>query len=145
MKYLKGGSLRNITSSNTPLGTTIWNSCRRGIDKFKQQLYQTSGNGKKILLWDDKISGHPVVSSVLQLSDILDWSTNKGLLRLVDICAWDCAGNWVSWNFPDLPDCLVSQKSLLISLLSGLAPVHSSSKDSWVGAILVITQFPRAF
>ena len=34
MKYLKGGSLRNITSSNTPTGTTIWNSCRKGIDKF---------------------------------------------------------------------------------------------------------------
>ena len=25
MKYLKGGSLRNITSSNTPLGTTRYN------------------------------------------------------------------------------------------------------------------------
>ena len=39
MKYLKGGSLRNLTSSSTPSGTTIWNLCRKGIDKFNQQLY----------------------------------------------------------------------------------------------------------
>ena len=26
MKYLEGGSLRNLTTSNTPTGTAIWNS-----------------------------------------------------------------------------------------------------------------------
>ena len=36
MKYLKGDSLRNLTNSNAPIGTTISNSCRRGINKFNQ-------------------------------------------------------------------------------------------------------------
>ena len=26
MKYIKGGSLRNISSANTPTGTTMWDS-----------------------------------------------------------------------------------------------------------------------
>ena len=67
MKYLKGSSLRNLTTSSTPIGTTIWNSCRRGIDKFNQQLYRIPGNGKKIRLWEDKISGNTPLSSVNML------------------------------------------------------------------------------
>ena len=35
LKYLKGSSLRNLTSSSAPSGTTIWNLCRKGIDEFK--------------------------------------------------------------------------------------------------------------
>ena len=31
MKYLKVGSLRNITTSNTFSWTTIWNLCRKGL------------------------------------------------------------------------------------------------------------------
>ena len=93
MKYLKGGSLRNITSSNTPLGTTIWNSCRRGLGKFNQQLYRIPCNGKKILLWEDKISGNPALSSVILLAKIMNWTINKGLLLLADIFSWDSVGN----------------------------------------------------
>ena len=36
MKYLKGGSLRTLPTSNTSLGTTISNLCRKGIDNFNQ-------------------------------------------------------------------------------------------------------------
>ena len=36
MKYLKGGSLRNLKTSNAPTGTTVWNLCRRGIDNINQ-------------------------------------------------------------------------------------------------------------
>ena len=50
MKYLKEGSMRNLTSSSTPSGTIIWNLCRKGIDKFKQHLYRIPGNGNKICL-----------------------------------------------------------------------------------------------
>ena len=38
MKYLKGGSLRNLSISTTQTGTTIWTSFRRGIDQFNQHL-----------------------------------------------------------------------------------------------------------
>ena len=71
MKYLKGGSLRNITSSNTPTSTTIWNSYRRGFNLFKQQLYRIPGNGKRILLWEDKISGNPSLSFDISLKEIM--------------------------------------------------------------------------
>ena len=37
----------------------------------------------------------------------------------------------MGWIFPNLPICLVSQKKLLLSSLSGLAPIHSSYKDNW--------------
>ena len=36
MKYLKGASLKNLNVDNTPQGTTIWNSCRKGINHFQQ-------------------------------------------------------------------------------------------------------------
>jgi len=32
MKYLKGGSLRNLRTTSTPTGTTIWNLSRRCIN-----------------------------------------------------------------------------------------------------------------
>ena len=70
MKYLKGGSLRNLTTFSSPTCTTIWNLCRKGIDKFNQQLYRIPGNGKKIRLWEDKISGTTLLSSVTMLDEI---------------------------------------------------------------------------
>ena len=57
--------------------------------------------------------------------------TNKGLVRLADICLWDNAGNWVGYSFPEIPIHLLSQHKLLIYFLSVLAPVHCSSKDQW--------------
>ena len=48
MKYLNGGSLRKITTSSSPASTSIWNLCRKGLDKFNQQLYRIPRNGKKI-------------------------------------------------------------------------------------------------
>ena len=35
MKCLKGGSLRNLKAENLPQGTTIWNSCRKGINHIQ--------------------------------------------------------------------------------------------------------------
>ena len=93
MKYLKGGSLRNITSTNTPTSSAIWNSCMKGFDFFNQQLFRVPGNGKGTLLWEDKIFGKPSLSYVIQLSEIMNWEKNKGLLRLADICIWDNDGN----------------------------------------------------
>ena len=51
MKYLMGGSLRNLNLANTPFGVAIWNLCRRGIDHIQQQLYRIRDNGMRILLW----------------------------------------------------------------------------------------------
>ena len=130
MKYLKGGSLRNLKTANTPTGTTIWNLCRRGIDKFQQQLYKIPGNGKRIFLWD-KILGNSPLSTVFSLTEIKLWMINQGLLRVANICIWDSAGNWVGWTFPEIPVHLLSQHKLLISFLFGLAPIHCSSKDQW--------------
>ena len=103
MKYLKGASLRSISSTNTPLGTTIWNCCRKSFEFFNQQLFRIPRNGKSIFLWEDKISGNPPLSFILLLTAILNWATNKGLIRLADICTWDNSGNWSAWTFPDLP------------------------------------------
>ena len=94
MKYLKGGTLRNISAINMPSGSAIWNSCRKGFEFFCQQLFRIPGNGLRTLLWEDHISGKPPFSSVLQISDFMNWSMNKGLLRLADICTWDLDGFW---------------------------------------------------
>ena len=103
MKYLKGGSLRNISSVNTPTGSAIWNSCIKGFVIFTQQLFRFISNRKRTLLWEDKISGKPPLSFVFQLSELMDWSKNNGLLRLADICTWDNEGFWAGWILPDLP------------------------------------------
>ena len=109
----------------------IWNSCRKFSGIFIKKLYRVLGNGMKSLLWEDSISGTPCLSSVPQLHEIMNWSKNKGLIRLADICMWDYDGNWSGWNFPDLPVQFNPHKSVLISHLSGLAQVHSSHKDRW--------------
>ena len=85
----------------------------------------------KNLLWDDSIVGTPPLSSIPQLIEIMNWSKNKCLIHLVDICIWDYEGNWFRWNFLDLPVQFNPQKMVLISHLSGLAPVHSSQKYRW--------------
>ena len=143
MKYLKDVSLRNLTTSNTLTGTTIWNYCRRGINKFNQQLYRIPGNGKRILLWEDKISGNPPLFSVILLEEIKNWLTNKGLLRLDDICSWDSVGNWAGWSFLKLPDRLSSQKNccspLFLVLLQFIAPI----KTNGVGKNMELTQLQK--
>ena len=53
-KYHNGGTLRNIQMTNTLKGSITWNLCRRGLEFFNQHLYHIPGNGKNILLWDDK-------------------------------------------------------------------------------------------
>ena len=85
--------MRNLTTSITPTGTAIWNLCRRGIDTFNLQLYRIPGNGKKIRLWEDKISGNTPLSYVIMLEEIKFWLMNKGLLCLADVCSWDQDGN----------------------------------------------------
>ena len=57
-KYLKGGTLRNLQMTNTPKGSITWNLCRRGLEFFNQHLYRIPGNGRKTLLWDDKLKGN---------------------------------------------------------------------------------------
>ena len=84
-KYLKGGSLRNIKIDNIPIGTTIWNLCRKGVDNIQSKLYIIPGSGQNIFLWEDKILGNPPLSSNNSLIDIKLWLTNKGFLRLADI------------------------------------------------------------
>ena len=93
MKYLQGGSLRNISFANTLFGSAIWNSCRKGFEFFIKHLYRVLGNRMRTLLWEDVISGTPPLSSVPQLFEIMNWSKNKGLLFLADICIWDNEGN----------------------------------------------------
>ena len=130
MKYLKGGSLRNLNSETTPIGTTIWNLCRRGINHI-QQLYRIPRNGMMIFLWEDNNLGNPPLPTLNLLNEIKLWLINKGLLRLADICSWDSNGNWVGWSFPEMPEPLIHHQHLLIIALSGMAPVHRSFKYKW--------------
>ena len=37
--YLKGGSLRKATATNTLSDTAIWNSCRKPLGFFKSHLF----------------------------------------------------------------------------------------------------------
>ena len=40
-------------------------------------------------------------------------------------------GNWVGWNLLEMPDRLILDQSLLLTALSGLSPIHRSTKDKW--------------
>ena len=122
--------MRNLKSKNIPSGTAIWNLCKKSLNLIQQHLYRILGNGKK-KLWEDRILGIPPLSSINSISEIKLWLSNKGLLRLADICLWDEAGNWIGWNFPEIRDRLISEQETLIESLSGLAPSHRSLKDKW--------------
>jgi len=131
MKYLKGGSLRNLTTKSTPTGTTIWNLSRRCIDQLQQHLYRTLGNGMRTLLWEDSIQGNSPLASLNSYNELKIWLVNKYLLQLADICSWDNKENWAGWTFPGVPKPLHAQKNFLYTTLFGLGPIHHSSKDKW--------------
>ena len=82
-------------------------------------------------LWENKILGIPPLSSINSIFEIKLWLSNKGILCLADICLWDEAGNWIGWNFPKIPDGLISEQETFIKNLSRLALVHRSLKDKW--------------
>ena len=101
-KYLKGGSLRKATAANTLTGTAIWNSYRKSFGFFNNHLFRIPSNGKRIHLWEDKIFGNPPLSSIIPLTELMNWATNKGLSRLADICSWivlDIGLAGLSWTF----------------------------------------------
>ena len=85
MKYLKGGSLRNVIPEKLPAGTTIWNMCKKSFKLIQQQIFRIPRNGKGIILWEDKIMGHSPISSINSLSEFKHWLSNKVLIRLADI------------------------------------------------------------
>ena len=65
------------------------------------------------------------------LSEIKDWLSNKGFLRLAYICSWDISRNWVGCSFPEIPDYLIPQQSLLVLSLTSCAPVNCFLKYGW--------------
>ena len=111
---LKGGSMRNLKSANTPSNTAIWNFCRRGIEHIQHQLYRIPSNGMIILLREDNILGNPPLSSLNPLNEIKSWLINKGLLRLADICSLDSNRNWVGWSRLSSGDSRASSSSVEI-------------------------------
>ena len=72
------------------------------------------------------------------LSEIKDWLSNKGFLRLANIFSWDIARNWVGWSFPEILDYLIPQKNMLVLSLTSCAPVNCFLKDDWGGVALAI-------
>ena len=118
MKYLKGGSLRFVN--------------------FSQHLFSVPVNGKRTLLWEDKISGKPPLSFVFQLSELMDWSKNKGLLRLADICIWDSDGNWEGW-LSQIFQFILTSKNQNCSLFYLDSPLFTSPKKiAGVGASMAL-------
>ena len=125
----QGRFIEKYKLENTPTGTTICNLCRKGIKHIQQHLYRIHGNGMRIFLWDVNILGHPPLSSLNSLNEIKMWLTNKGFLWLAYICSWDSNRNWVGWTFLEMPEPLIPIQNLLITALSGMAPVHRYFKD----------------
>ena len=121
--------------NNISTGTSIWNLCRKGITFFTKQLFKIPGNNNNTFLWEDKINGNPPLFSVQAIDELKYWLVSKHIMRLADISTWDRKGNWLEWKFPDFPDRRVSslhgQLNLLINLLFGNAPIHSSCRDAW--------------
>ena len=64
-------------------------------------------------MWEDNIQGHVPLSTKPSLIEINIWLVNKGLLQLVDIPMWESKGNWIDWQFTELPEWLNSQKTFV--------------------------------
>ena len=119
---------------NTPKGSITWNLCRKCFEFFTQYLYRIPGNDRHIFLWNDKITGNDSLNYVIYINEIKKWLINKGIYKLSVIISWDKSCNWDSWSLPKLTDrdlhVLHTQQKMLLELLSGMAPVHASCKDS---------------
>ena len=57
-KYLKRGNLSYLQIIDIPKGSITCILYRRGLELFHHQLYRIPRNGRKTLLWDNKIKGN---------------------------------------------------------------------------------------
>ena len=69
-KYLKGALVRNLQIDIVPKGTLLWNLCRKGFELFQKQINHSPGNGKKTLIWTDKILGNLPLENTNKLTSI---------------------------------------------------------------------------
>ena len=69
-KYLKGALVRNLQIDFVPKGTLLWNLCRKGFELFQKQINHIPGNGKKTLIWTNKILGNLPLENTNKLTSI---------------------------------------------------------------------------
>jgi hypothetical protein len=86
---------------------------------------------KKMLIWKEKIMGHPPLEKFEEINKICEWLTQRDLIGLEEISSWDASGNWMAWEITEIPVYLQPEKTLLIKSLSYLALVHLRASDTW--------------
>eukprot|EP00253_Pinus_taeda_P009325 PITA_09325 len=131
LKYLRNRSIISFNPVSSPKGTQAWRLCCKGIDFFRTHLYKIPGNGKKTLLWRDRIMGHPPLSDINEITDLRVWLRSKGIRKIEDIAEWDNKGNWQSWTLPNIPAHLKNQLNYFIDEITDFTPVHKDEEDSW--------------
>lgn len=131
LKYLQNQSIASFNPALSPRGTQAWRLCCKGIEFFRTHLYKIPGNDKNILMWRDRIMGHPPLSAINEIADLRAWLSSKGIRKIEDIAEWDNKGNWQCWTLPNIPTHLKDQLKIFTDAITDFTPVHKDEEDSW--------------
>jgi len=131
-KYFSGTRLRCLDQGpKANKGSTLFALCSKALPFFTERLSWIPGNGKKIRIWEDSISGSPPLGTMEGMGGIQRFLSDRGLYKLADISKWHQEGRhiWTGWDIPECPPHLKAEKDLLLNCLHGKSPVAKHLKD----------------
>lgn len=130
-KYARNSTYGNLQFDSSVNSTHVWKLYCKSSKFFNEFLYRVAGNGKRINMWHDIITGSDPLEGNEDIVDIREWLLRAGKTRLYDLLIWDSQGECAGWDLNGIPDWLTPQKNLLIELLEGSTPEHRQMRDSW--------------
>ena len=108
----------------------IWKLCQNTTFIIQDDLRWSTGNGKKIRIWEDSVGNAQQRDSLV---DLKRWMDCQNLSTISDISNWHNSGRWIGWRHLETLYRLKKNYSLLQTLLRGSLTFHTilSNYRSW--------------
>lgn len=121
-----------VTDWNIPIRpcTQVWKLVNKITPLIKNHISKTLGNGKKVLIWEDRIMGKETLNLLPGHEDIQKWMNDRGLKTLYSISKWE-DWNWQEWHTIGIPPNLKGQWDSLRQHLKGVAPTSIEEEDTF--------------
>ena len=131
-KYFGRNRLRYLQKHKKKYkGTTIQKLCKLVNEIIKEDLYLIQGNGRKVILWEDKILQERLLEAREYLRALKTWMQIHNLLYLSDICECEDSKEDLQLGSKelDLPPNLSGLYETLQLLLRNMNPSNKHSND----------------
>eukprot|EP00253_Pinus_taeda_P003539 PITA_03539 len=131
-KYLNGAN-SNILEENLidRPSTPVWKLIKKSLPQAKPRISKVPGNGKKIIIWHDRIMGTEARETLPNYKPLQQWMDQAKQRTLFDISQWN-QNDWKGWKSLALPPNLENSWAELKNSLSGLAPINKTTEDKFI-------------